>query len=473
MSEKKRVVVLGAGISGLSVGYFLARSGRYEVTVIEKALDIGGVCGSFKHNGFVLDYGPHKLYSIIPGILGEIKSLMDGQLLKVAKKNRIFLRGHLLDYPLQLGNLAKVLGIKIFFKLGFGYAVTFLSGLFNKNIPCSYEEYIVKRFGRGAYELVFEPLADKVWGNPSTLHPDMARARVPASGGMDVILRLLGIKKESKETSAKYFYYPKMGLGDFPQTLKLKIEEKGGMVLVNANTVNMKKADGKITSVDAAIDNQIYTFQCDYVISSIPLSSLGKLILSDANNEISHAVQELEFRHVILVYVFINKPLVLEDQWIFFPERDFIFSRIFEQKQMNHDLGPSDKTVICCDFTCTEESWQWKASDEELAKKCVEDLVKGGFIQSKDVFDHLVIRIRNFYPRYALKYKKKIDKVYQNLQQFNNLLLTGRIGMYNYNNSDHCFDMGKFIAERLEMGKGTKEIWKELQERVENYKIID
>lgn len=209
------------------------------------------------------------------------------------------------------------------------------------------------------------------------------------------------------------------------------------------------------------------------MISSIPIAILGQLIFSDSDEEFNHIVKRLEYRHVILVYIFVNKPLVLDDQWIFFPEKEFIFSRIFEQKQMNPELGPPDKTAICCDFTCTEDSWQWKASDEEVAKKCVEGLVNGGFIQVDDVIDHLVIRIPNFYPRYDLRYVEKINGVTQKLQQVNNLLLTGRIGMYNYNNADHCIDMGKFIAESLEKGKEIDQIWKDLKERVANYKIVD
>ncbi len=68
MAEKEKVVVLGAGVGGLAAGYFLARTGKYQVTVLEKENVVGGLCASFEHNGFVLDYGAHKLYSVIPGI---------------------------------------------------------------------------------------------------------------------------------------------------------------------------------------------------------------------------------------------------------------------------------------------------------------------------------------------------------------------------------------------------------------------
>jgi hypothetical protein len=53
------------------------------------------------------------------------------------------------------------------------------------------------------------------------------------------------------------------------------------------------------------------------------------------------------------------------------------------------------------------------------------------------------------------------------------LLSTGRVGFYNYNNSDHCVDMGQFIAESLEAGKPTEQIWGELEQRVADYRIVD
>ena len=34
---------------------------------------LGGLCGSFQSHGFTLDHGPHKLYSVVPGILDEIR----------------------------------------------------------------------------------------------------------------------------------------------------------------------------------------------------------------------------------------------------------------------------------------------------------------------------------------------------------------------------------------------------------------
>ncbi len=469
---KEKIVVLGAGIGGLSAGYFLAKTGKYEVTVLEKASVTGGLCASFEHDGFTLDYGAHKIYSVIPGVLDEIQSLMGDRLLTLPKKNRLFLRGHLVDYPLKLGNLAKVLGLGTFVRLGLGYALELVRGILGNPAPKSYEEYMIQRFGRPAYELVFEPLADKVWGGPDSLHPEMARARVPASGGIEVILKLLGIKKETAETNAEFFYYPRAGFGDLPQAMLEYIEANGGQVFVDADVRELVRQGSKITAVRGLVDGKPAEFESDYLVSSIPLPVLGRLLFGP-ESAVLPSIEELQFRHLVLVYVFAEKDLLLDDQWIFFPERDYIFSRIFEQKQMNPELGPEGRTAIACDFTCDEDSWQWQASDEELAQKTVEGLIKGGFLKAEDVNSYYVTRTRNFYPRYDLAYVDKIKRISSQLQEAKNLLLTGRIGMYNYNNSDHCVDMGRFIAKNLSAGHPPVDVWNELEQRVADYKIVD
>lgn len=473
MADQQKIVILGAGVGGLAAGYFLARTGKYKISVLEKEPVIGGLCASFEHEGFVLDYGAHKLYSVIPGVLEEVTALMGNRLLKLPKKNRLFLNGHLVDYPLQLGNLAKVLGPVRFLRLGLGYGIEVLKGLFFRQSPQSYEEYIIKRFGKPTYELVFEPLAEKVWGDPATLHPEMARTRVPASGGMELILKLLGLKKESADTNAEFFYYPRTGFGDWPQALAEGIRAHGGEVLTNVNIQALGMSDGKIQNVKTMHEGKTREFGSDYIVSSLPLPLIGQMIFGSSDPAFNKAVSGLQFRHLILVYIRVKKPMVLQDQWIFFPQRNVVFSRLFEQKQMNPELGPADQTMITADFTADADSDLWKTSDDELAGRVIDGLVETGFVQRDQVMGNFVVRRANFYPRYDLEYAEKMKLVSDKLRQVPNLLTTGRIGMYNYNNSDHCADMGRFIADRLSAGDQPPHIWQALEQRVADYKIVD
>ena len=57
MHKKKKAVVVGAGIGGLSVAALLAQDG-FQVTLVEKNEQPGGRARVYRHNGFVFDMGP-------------------------------------------------------------------------------------------------------------------------------------------------------------------------------------------------------------------------------------------------------------------------------------------------------------------------------------------------------------------------------------------------------------------------------
>ncbi len=467
---KEKVVILGAGIAGLSVGYFLSRSGRYEVVVLEQSQTVGGLCASFPYKNFTLDFGPHKIYSVLPGILDDLVALMGDRALRVEKKNKIFINGHYLEYPLKLTNLLNVLGPKHFLKILTTFAFQKIHNLVRKKNAQSYEDFMIQTFGQATYQLIFEPLAEKVWGAPQSLHADMARIRVSSLNTFHLILRLLKLLPESQETSAKYFYYPKKGFGDFAEKLKEEIQATGGKILTNAFIKEFHHKDNQITGITVEIGKGSAQFSCDTLISSIALPQLLNYVLPEKQD-----ADVLSARHLLLVYLFVNKPKVIDEQWVFFPERKFIFSRISEQKNMSEDIAPDDKTIVCCDFTCEADSEIWSTNDDLLITRCAQQLAEAKIMNLADIQKDacFVIRKKNFYPRYDLQYLEKMAHVTSKLKKFTNLLTTGRLGMFNYNNSDHCFDMGKFIAQGLSDKKTCPQIWAELEERVREYKIVD
>lgn len=58
----KKVVILGGGISGLTSAYLLAKSGKYEVHIVEKTDKLGGLLKSFNYQEFgYFDYGAHNI----------------------------------------------------------------------------------------------------------------------------------------------------------------------------------------------------------------------------------------------------------------------------------------------------------------------------------------------------------------------------------------------------------------------------
>lgn len=54
---RKKIVVIGAGITGLAVAALLGKDG-YDVTILEKNSTIGGRGRQYKDQGYTFDMGP-------------------------------------------------------------------------------------------------------------------------------------------------------------------------------------------------------------------------------------------------------------------------------------------------------------------------------------------------------------------------------------------------------------------------------
>jgi protoporphyrinogen oxidase len=464
-------VVLGGGVAGLAAGYYLARSGE-AVTVVERAPVTGGLCASFESNGFTLDHGPHKLYSVVPGVLEEIKRILGDDLVEHRKRNRIRLLGRYLDYPVRLGNLLPLLGPLRAARLGLGYAGALAGSLAGRSEARSYEEYLVQRFGRGVYELVFEPLAWKVWGDPRRIAAELAEARVPGGGPAQMLLRLLHLRRAGEDEDAPFFYYPRGGFGRFPERLAAGIREAGGRILTRSEPVALVREGSRVAAVEIAGEAGRERLECGTLVSSVPIHRMAELI-HPGDPAVAAEAEALRFRDLALVYLFVRQDRVTEDHWIFFPERDYPFNRLFEQKAMGPELGPEGRTALCCDLTCDEGDATWAASDEELVQRCFGSLVRIGLVSQDRLEGGIVRRFRRFYPMYTPDYRERLGRLYERLRGPDNLLLTGRLGMFNYNNSDHCLDMGRFISEGLGAGDSCGAIWRALEQRVRSYRIVD
>jgi protoporphyrinogen oxidase len=467
----KNVVVLGGGVAGLSAAHYLSRDG-HRVTVVEKAPQTGGLCASFESHGFTLDYGPHKMYSVVPGVLDELRAIMGDELIEHKKRNRIRLLGRYLSYPLSLGNLLPLLGPVRSVKMGLDYAGSLAAGVLNGKPSRTYEDYVVRRFGRSVYELVFAPLAWKVWGDPSQLAAELAEARIPSGGATDLILRLLKLKQSTPDVDAPYFYYPKSGFGAFPAKLASNVTAASGRILTGASVVGVEREGSQVTGLrvrHAGSSENDELLPCDLLVSSIPIHTLSDMLgVGDAQ-----ADANLRSRQLLLVYLVIDEERVLDDHWVFFPEREFPFSRLFEQKAMSEELGPKGKTVLCCDLTCDLDDDLWKSSDEDLAKRCLRAVESVGVTTEDRLSGSFVKRFRDFYPVYSIDYRKRLSERYESLRVVDNLIPTGRLGMFNYNNSDHCLDMGRFIAQGVDKGDTPGDIWDALEQRVRSYRIVD
>ncbi|PIY82782.1 MAG: protoporphyrinogen oxidase, partial [Candidatus Omnitrophica bacterium CG_4_10_14_0_8_um_filter_44_12] len=84
--SSKKIVVLGAGISGLTTAYLLYKKGA-DVVVLEKKKEAGGSMESVRENGCLFDRGPNSALETTPLIAQLVEELnLKDQLLYASKE---------------------------------------------------------------------------------------------------------------------------------------------------------------------------------------------------------------------------------------------------------------------------------------------------------------------------------------------------------------------------------------------------
>ncbi|MBU0957634.1 MAG: FAD-dependent oxidoreductase [Nanoarchaeota archaeon] len=445
---KKKVVILGAGITGLVSAYYLSED--YDVVVIEKGKSVGGSAAGFKYKDFIMDYGPHKIYSELPGIMDEIEKVVE--LNKIKKKNSIYLEGNYFEFPLKIQQIMKKMPSKAF-KAGWDMFAKSIS----KKPDDSYENYLINRFGKTMYNLSFRDYAEKVWGsNPKELDKELAKRRVAITGMLDLIKGILF--KDTKNISADYFYYPPKGIKQLIDNIVDKIKKNGGRILTNENISEIKIENNMVK--DIKIKNGI--IKMDYMISTIPLDEFVKYI--NADEEVLDAASKLRYQKLNILYFILNKPRAMEDSWRFYPEKKLIFQRVSEMKSFSQDVGPEDKTVLMVETI--------KDVNKELVKKIIEQLEEVGLIKENEIEEYFLKSYDKSYPVYTKGFKEHLSKILEYIEKYENFYSTGRPGLFNYNNMDQCWDMAMKTAEHIKEDK-SREDWQETKTYFDKYRIVD
>jgi oxygen-dependent protoporphyrinogen oxidase len=155
-----KIAVAGAGITGLSLAYRLQKSG-HNVTVFECAAKAGGKIGTTYSHGLKLDVGPISIADT--PALSELVAELDLEIMEATDATS-------LRYIYSRGRLHKASPMSSL--LSPGGKLAMLQALFTgkKEEDESGASYATRRFGKQAYQRLFNPLMNGIYaGNAERL----------------------------------------------------------------------------------------------------------------------------------------------------------------------------------------------------------------------------------------------------------------------------------------------------------------
>ncbi len=453
---KKTVVVLGAGITGLTAAYTLVKKG-FAPVVLEKNSFAGGLAATFAYKKYLLDFGPHNLHTHIPEVIPFIQNELGLELRRMPIKfSKIYFNGALVNYPLSIADALKKINFATSFRCFIDYLIARTAiKLKPAAAEESFEDWVKSRFGKHFYELFFGPYARKVWGiSAHELDVVIARKRIAEPSLLALLARsILGIRigrKHPEDPQAIISYYPAGGIGRLSSELAGRIESGGGRIELNAEVEDIVLSGPRLRYRRGGIAQDL---KWDYLINTIPLDSFYGLASDVTGGEAADSAAALGYRSVIFLYLVLAKDKVTDYPWVYFNDtydEGLIFNRMYEIGNFDREMIDGQKGVVCLEITCYKDDALWNTSDGELFEQAIGYLEKHGFLGRRDVTEVFTRRVGQVYPVFRKDYARHLMKVLGHLQSYGTIVSLGRQGLFAYANIDHCIAMGLMLEKLIE-----------------------
>lgn len=442
-------VILGGGVAGLSFALEASRRGR-RVVVLEGEDQVGGLARTLRFGDFRFDIGGHRFHSRWPEITQWVLQALDGDVREVPRRSRIRLDARFVDYPLRFPNALAAFNPWQATRILASYFWATLARL-RKRADISFEDWIVRRFGRSLYSIYFRPYTEKVWGFPcAELSADWAAQRIRLPSLRAAVVGSLLRRSSAPSTLVSQFLYPPLGIGVLPDRIAEKAQATGLAAIRLGSRVTRVEPDGtsggwrvtfRGTQGEAAVSGA-------RLVSTIPLEGLlGMLPMPQA--ESGALAAGLPYRSLACVFLAVDGPRISSDTWTYFPDRDLALGRTHEPGNWSPRMVPEGKTSLCVEIFCSEGDEVWRRPDQDVIEPVLADLDRLRFLPRSRVRDAWLLRVSHAYPVYRVGYVEHLSRVGAAISRWPTLHLLGRTGTFQYLNLDAVIREGLDLAGSL------------------------
>ncbi len=425
-------VIIGGGITGLSVAYHL-KSKNY--ILLEKENVVGGLCKSITDkNGFTYDYTGHLLHIKSGYVKKLVKKLLKKNLALKNRNSWIYSNNVFTRYPFQ----ANLFGLpeKIIYECIEGFIKSKLqnSQLSTLNSQLSFYDWCLKTFGNGISKYFVIPYNEKLWKiNLKNLTTDWLGNYVPQPALQEVIKGAFTDDNKKIGYNATFFYPKTGGIQSIVDSLKKNI---AGI-----------KTDVKISSIDISrkiVKTNNGDIQYKNLVSTIPLPEIVKLI-KNAPENIKKASKKLKWTSVLNINLGIKRKNISDKHWIYFPEKKINFYRAGFYRNFSESLCPDGTSSMYIEISYRNR----KISKEKMLKKTIGELKSAGVLKSSDkIISECILDIPYAYIIYDENRKSSLETIHNYLRK-NFIFSIGRYGGWQYSTMEDAILEGKEITKWL------------------------
>lgn len=451
-TNKKKVIIIGAGISGLSAACYLKKQQPHaSVTLLEASGRIGGKIRTERRSGFVIECGPEGYMTRKPGLTQLIQQLGLGDKLIGSKTGaysiyvnhrlRRMPRGTVMGIPTKMLPMVTTNLISPLGKLR--AALDLLIPRVYQDKDLSLDEFFRRRLGSEVVANMIEPLLSGIYNGELS---DMSlEATLPQFAGIEKKYRslILGMKHlqppKQPGTAPKKVSSPLLSLSCGMDVLTEKLAAFADEIRLNTRVRHVKTGevtleDGSVLDADAVILAtspkqfgplldlpEAWSLSHDKRTSTATVSFAFKNSTTDAQNGSGYVVSRKEGLHITAC------------SWM--------------DRKWPH-VAPEDCTLIRTYIGSASDSSIIEASDATIEKKVLTDLRKIGKLGTP-LFSVITRQIDNM-PQYTVNHNERIWAFEQVLDQIEGVYACG--AMLHGVGIPDCVETARHVAEKAAKG---------------------
>ena len=443
MSEQKKIVIIGAGPTGLAAGYRLRELGHTNFSILEAREHVGGLASSeVSTNGFTYDIGGHVLFSHYEYFDRLFEKLLGDEYQELKRESWVWMFDRFLPYPFQ--NNIRYLPREVVLECLLGIIEAQKQAM-DLGRFANFEELIYGVFGEGIAKYFMMPYNFKVWAHPPAM---MNKEWIGERVSMVDIKRVLGNvvldRDEATWGPNSTFKYPRYGgTGGLFERMKPYVEDQ---LRLGARTVGIDSARKEVLLEDGAREPY------DLLLSTMPMDLLVGALNGDTPAEVVAQSRRLRHSGSYIVGVGINQPAPSNKNWMYFPEDNCPFYRVTYLSNYSPEVvpDPSSYYSLLCEISCSEF--------KPVSRDCVVEETIQGLVNAKlitdcdrpDIVDTHVISRDYTYPIPSLERDEALRAIHPYLES-RDIYSRGRFGAWRYEvgNMDHSVAQGVEWVNRV------------------------
>ncbi len=444
-----RVVIIGAGLTGLSTAYHLEKLGFTDFKIYEKERTIGGLCRSVEQDGFTFDYTGHLLHSSDPyfsTLLKEIVGLESFNTIK--RRSYVYSHNTYTHYPFQ-SNLHG-LPIDVIAECIEGFVLRPKEEQTNE----TFYDWAVRKFGAGIVKHFFAPYQQKIFAYDSKKIAASWTSRfVPDTSLEDIIA---GIAAPTTNSSTGYngqFLYPKTGginywIKKFAEQVKTEIHTKYCVESIDTKNKVITFTNGDFEKYET-------------LVNTIPLDTLLNMTKEASSSSLKKAAPKLLCNSVANFNLGIQSDNVSDKHWVYLPESKFPHYRMGFYHNFSNSMVPNGCSSVYGEYAYLHKKPEQIKTIVEDGKKATRELLQ---VSDAQVITQRTMFISHAYVVFDFWREKNLPLLLNTLET-EKIYSIGRYGAWKYSSMQEAVLDGKTMAEQL-AGKDNEAIQE--QESVSN-----